>query len=38
MIEKYNPREIEQKWQKIWEEEKLYAGKREQPPNRNGMP
>jgi leucyl-tRNA synthetase len=24
MIEKYNPREIELKWQKIWEDEKLY--------------
>ena len=27
MIEKYNPREIEQKWQKIWEDEKLYEVK-----------
>jgi len=27
MVEKYNPREIEQKWQKIWEDEKLYAVK-----------
>ena len=24
MVEKYNPREIELKWQKIWEDEKLY--------------
>ena len=27
MVEKYNPREIEQKWQKIWEDEKLYEVK-----------
>ena len=27
MIEKYNPKEIEQKWQKIWEDEKLYEVK-----------
>ena len=27
MIDKYNPREIELKWQKIWEEEKLYEVK-----------
>jgi leucyl-tRNA synthetase len=27
MIEKYNPREIELKWQKIWEDEKLYEVK-----------
>ena len=27
MIDKYNPKEIEQKWQKIWEAEKLYTVK-----------
>ena len=27
MTEKYNPREIEQKWQKIWEDEKFYEVK-----------
>ena len=27
MVEKYNPREIELKWQKIWEDEKLYQVK-----------
>jgi leucyl-tRNA synthetase len=27
MIDKYNPKEIEQKWQKVWEAEKLYEVK-----------
>ena len=25
MVEKYNPPEIEKKWQKRWDEDKLYA-------------
>ena len=31
MIDKYNPKEIEQKWQKIWEDEKLYQVKEDSP-------
>ena len=36
-MEKYNPKKIERKWQKIWEENEIYKAKdsSEKPPARN---